>query len=104
MYGTVTIGNRKNTRRKGALHFYIGRPTALGNPYPISKHVTRDTAIMLYGAWIEHPEPRAERVLAELTEHLRQGQDIELVCYCSPAPCHGDKVKQELEKRLATGR
>lgn len=62
---------------------YIGRPSKWGNPFVIGRDGSRDEVIAKYRAWLDtHPElvAAARRELA--------GKD--LVCFCSPQPCHGD--------------
>lgn len=69
---------------------YIGRPSKWGNPFSIGKNGTREEVIAKYSEWI-HGEPELiEQARRELTGKT-------LVCFCSPAPCHGD-VLQELIK------
>lgn len=61
---------------------YIGRPGKWGNPFVIGRDGSRDEVIAKYRAWLLGNE----RLMAALPE-LR-GKD--LVCWCAPAPCHGD--------------
>lgn len=67
---------------------YIGRPSKWGNPFTIGKHGTRAEVIAKYREWIQNEPELIEQARRELT-----GKP--LVCFCSPAPCHGD-VLQEL--------
>lgn len=60
---------------------YVGRPSKWGNPYKIGKDGTRDEVIAKYGEYIMNTS--LSRSLIEL-----KGRD--LVCWCSPLPCHGD--------------
>lgn len=62
---------------------YIGRPSKWGNPFVIGRDGDRGMVIAKYRQWIVlQPELylAAKRELA--------GRD--LVCFCSPLPCHGD--------------
>lgn len=68
---------------------YVGRPTRWGNPYSHLAHSTaewrvesRAAAIEAYAAWIL-TRPDLLVCLPEL-----RGRD--LVCWCSPAPCHAN--------------
>ncbi len=89
--------------RLGGKSEYIGRPSALGNPYPISQHHTRDYVCDEYEAWfqlqIHLNEPL---VLAELKRLHRVGKrqgKLRLGCYCKPKyRCHGDTIKRWLEE------
>ena len=62
---------------------YVGRPSKWGNPYKASKTKTREQAIQEFQIYAELKvfyEP-------QWIEPLR-GKD--LVCWCSPLPCHAD--------------
>lgn len=62
---------------------YIGRPSKWGNPFAIGKDGDRATVIAKYRAWLlSNPE------LVAAVKHDLAGKD--LVCFCSPAACHGD--------------
>ena len=61
---------------------YIGRPSKWGNPYVIGRDGSRALVIARYRDYILK-SPLLGAVLAELA-----GKD--LVCFCSPKPCHGD--------------
>lgn len=70
-----------NTAPKDAV--YIGRGTRWGNPYRISKEVSREQVISLYEEYVElHPS------LRNAARKYLKGKD--LVCFCNPAACHGD--------------
>lgn len=64
---------------------YIGRGSKWGNPYVIGKHGTREEVIEKYKRDLEDSmkNPRFVDQLLEL-------EGRELVCFCKPAPCHGD--------------
>lgn len=65
---------------------YIGRPSKWGNPFVIGRDGTRAEVIAKHRAWIcDQPE-----LIAALSE-LR-GRN--LVCFCAPAPCHGDVLSE----------
>lgn len=61
---------------------YIGRGSPWGNPYRIGPDGDRATVIRKYHTYLR----RNPELLMEVWR-LR-GHD--LVCYCSPLPCHGD--------------
>lgn len=60
---------------------YIGRPSKWGNPFVIGRDGTREEVIAKYERWLSETGKIAD------LEELR-GRD--LVCWCSPLPCHGD--------------
>lgn len=65
---------------------YVGRPSKWGNPYLIGRDGTREEVIELYRKLITHPE--GEPHLVRLAKKELKGKD--LVCWCSPLPCHAD--------------
>jgi len=96
-------------------NYYIGRSkegNILGNPY---SHLPEDKTIALYKC--KTAEESIERyskyfdmmygsnkeftkVIDEIYEKYKSGEDIFLECWCKPSPCHGDVIKSKLEKRL----
>jgi len=79
---------------------YVGRPSKWGNPFKmndpllpagISRLEKRRLVIEEYKGWIL----RQEDLLRQLSE-LR-GKD--LVCWCSPLPCHADVLLQLANKQ-----
>ena len=62
---------------------YVGRPSKWGNPYRMSKYRSRKLVIEWYRRHIEQEIRNGCVDLSEL-----RGKD--LVCWCSPLPCHGD--------------
>ncbi len=61
---------------------YIGRGSKWGNPFRIGADGDRAAVITKHEAWL-----RDQHELLRLLDELR-GRD--LVCFCAPAPCHGD--------------
>lgn len=71
---------------------YIGRPSALQNPFPITDTCDRDLSVKKFRAYfIARIVERDQAILAAL-EAL--SEDDLLMCYCKPAACHGDLVKE----------
>lgn len=66
---------------------YIGRPSKWGNPFKIGTDGTREEVIEKYRRYtLAHMARNSafwDRIKGELG-----GKD--LVCWCSPLPCHGD--------------
>jgi len=94
--------------------YYIGRKggNILGNPYShlpedkcsaIFKCRDREEAIekydkyydLMYGHNIEFT-----KIINEIYEKYKNGEDIYLACHCAPLPCHGEIIKKKLEERL----
>lgn len=72
-----------NKRFKQEDGVYIGRPSVWGNPYEIGKDGNRQEIIEKYKLYLESRPDLIEKAKQEL-----KGKN--LVCWCSPLPCHGD--------------
>lgn len=62
---------------------YVGRPSKWGNPFMLGHDGTRTEVIEKYRWWIHQREVSPIDDIGEL-----RGKD--LVCWCSPLPCHAD--------------
>lgn len=101
----ITVANRRTTRPDGDRVVYVGRPSALGNPFRIGRDGTREEVIGLYESWLYQEcgsDDSPQR--AAFDELLRKGKagDLTLVCHCAPLPCHGDVLARWLREALAT--
>jgi len=85
---------------------YVGRPTALGNPFTHIKNkktlakfivVTRDEAIAKYKEYAKESyisNTKFKKELDALVNLYKNGQNIHLLCWCSPADCHARILKE----------
>jgi hypothetical protein len=99
----ITVRNIK-TGGKGV---YIGRKcfgypgSPLMNPFPLRTETERPGVITRYRAHllakIAAGDPPIVAELRRLHALFRAGEDVALVCWCSPRACHGDVVKEVLE-------
>ena len=88
------------------------RPSILSNPFTHIKDKktlamfvvkTRDEAIDRYDAYFDRMykgNAPFKFIIDEIYEKYKNGEDIYLECYCKPERCHGDIIKEKLEKRL----
>ena len=93
-------------------NYPIYRPSILGNPYYWEKDKktlamfvvrSRDEAIDRYDAYFDRMykgNAPFKYIIDEIYEKYKNGEDIYLECYCKPERCHGDIIKEKLEKRL----
>ncbi len=87
---------------EGDDYIYIGRPSLFGNPYSskdskIAEHVgSKKEAIEKYR---EHILENTD-ILDELIKQLEENDYNKLGCYCKPAGCHGDVLKELIEQKL----
>jgi len=77
------VYNRKHRGESPAGAVYVGRPTFWGNPYIVGKDGTREEVVAKYRQLFDG-NPR----LQGMARQELRGKD--LVCWCAPAPCHGD--------------
>jgi len=106
--GTIRVVNRR-THAPTDQDIYIGRGSALGNPYSHMPGVPeagfgcrdREEAIDKYRDWlrrkIHREDPDVLEALQEIRELNKKGV-VYLVCYCSPLPCHGLIIKELLNE------
>jgi len=95
-----------NIKKDGKIGHYVGRPSCLGNPFSHLKdsvaefHVaTRDDAVEQYRGWIQKRLADDERIINafnHLTSQLERDGELILSCWCKPAKCHGDVLKELL--------
>ena len=95
----ITVGNK----RFGARGEYVGRPTALGNPFVARNESERDHVCDQYERWlrkkIAEKDPAVCAALNALYKKAKAGP-ITLVCWCAPRRCHADSIKRVLEEKL----
>ena len=100
---TIRVGNRK----KDDEGTYVGRPTALGNPFPVPG-LGRDKAVKKYEEWLRGKIAEKDLTVCGALERLRQAAvrdgDLVLVCWCAPLKCHGDVIASTLAEYIAAGR
>lgn len=113
----IVVNMRNNPPAKT---IYIGRRTGtiegspLGNPHRVGycrmcKAVhKRGETIELYRAWLREEYAKKRNVygalewLADLFEAANErGEDLHIGCWCKPLACHGDVVKDAVEKIAA---
>jgi hypothetical protein len=101
----INIRNKNKWNQDG---IYIGRPSVLSNPFKITEDQTREIVIQRYGYMLINAiQKRKYPIMAELQrlESLlltHPKQQMNLICYCAPKPCHGDLIKQILLNKFHT--
>ncbi len=103
----ITVVNKRQP--KDGHREYVGRPSPLGNPYPLS-HYEREESIRLYKRWLWHKIiHKDEDVIRELDRLLHVyavDGELQLECWCAPKACHADVIKRvliwKLERQDAT--
>lgn len=102
----IVLVNKNDEYIPRSCDVYIGRGSALGNPWshlPNSKAEfaakSRADAVDKYKSWISgQSSPEVVEQLSRINK-LNLAGECRLVCYCAPLPCHGTAVRQEVWKR-----
>lgn len=93
-------------------NIYIGRGSILGNPYTHNgvksslaklSFPTRKEAIDAYKMYFKamyEKDLEFKLTVDAIYEKYKNGEDIYLQCFCKPLDCHGDYIKEYMEKRL----
>lgn len=87
------------------IDIYIGRPSILSNPFPITKDCTRSECINKFRVYLKTEIVNRTKVYKELRkiqmlEEKNPDKIIRLLCFCKPLPCHGDILLHKLENRM----
>lgn len=92
--------------------YLIHRPYILSNPYTHIKDKqtkamfvvpSREEAIERYSHYFDimyGSNVAFTKIVDEIYEKYRQGEDILFGCYCYPKKCHGDIIAMKLRGRL----
>ncbi len=64
---------------------YVGRPSNWGNPFLLGRDGNREEVIAKFREWILY-----DYYGRTLFYNLEQLKGKDLVCWCSPLPCHAD--------------
>ena len=93
----ITVRNRNNWTGEG---FYVGRPSPLANPFKIEGDQTREIVLQRYGAMLKSAITKRDAqiitALHNIEAYLQEHGKCNLICYCSPKPCHADIIRQVL--------
>ena len=86
----------------------IHRPYPLGNPFSHLestlaefKVATRYDAIMAFVPWLKEKLKTENEVKAEfdrLVKIYKNTNELILICFCAPKPCHGLQIKKMIEE------
>ena len=79
--------------RRESYDVYIGRPSMVGNPFPITQSCTRNMSVRKYREWFD-ARIRQDAAFRSFVLSLRGKR---LGCFCKPDVCHGDVIVEWLE-------
>jgi uncharacterized protein DUF4326 len=78
-----------------------GRPASpLANLYKIKRESERPEALNRYRLWLEQQMQSDTPARAEIQRlaEIAKRTDLLLLCWCAPKPCHGDVIKEFIER------
>lgn len=91
-------------KKRGGVGEYVGRPSPLGNPFPLRDEGEREAVVARFRAHLEGRLATGDPAIrAELNrlygQAVREGT-LRLVCWCSPRRCHAEVVAEVLIRAL----
>lgn len=82
---------------------YVGRGSALGNPFEIDVDGTRDEVVAMYKVWLEKKlkfkDAKIRKAMNEIWSKAKKG-NVRLACYCAPLRCHAEIIREIVESKL----
>lgn len=102
----LVILNKHHGAKASDRNFYIGRNSALGNPYPITEYRSRDTVIKDYEGWlinkIQTGDVGVLRMLNNIADKVLDGSNkpVGLICFCAPNRCHGEIIRKVINTTI----
>lgn len=94
----ISIKNKKTYDGPGV---YVGRPTALGNPFKVGVHGSRDEVVEKYRKWLEEAmegDNPAMLMFTVMFDELVRDGEMTLICWCAPLACHAEVIKDFLRQ------
>ena len=79
-------------------------PSIFGNPFVVGKGYKQGEAAFAYLEYMNNRianDPKYAIAINQLVDRVREGENIALVCWCSPKPCHAEHIKKYIDKVLA---
>jgi hypothetical protein len=90
--GEILVMNKKTYQGEG---HYVGRPSVLGNPFPMKSEEDRAGVIARYRKWLWDEIKKkgvVARELEKLAAEYKSTGRLVLICWCHPLPCHADVI------------
>ena len=102
----IFIANRKtNDIPSDAISFYVGRPSALGNPFVMEddSDEERGRVCAEYGRWLQQRLEEGDKEVTEQVESIcrvAHHNAVYLECWCFPKRCHAEEIRDVVYERL----
>ena len=93
------VNKRTHTPRLGEVYVF-GNPFSSKDSRLAQKVASKAEALTAYAAWLEqayHEDDDFRDAVDTLVQRHQNGETLWLVCWCHPAPCHGDVLKDFIE-------
>jgi hypothetical protein len=100
--GVVTVG-RVNQDIEGAVNIRIDRSSILGNPWPMTNESLRFRVCSEFQAhmeWSVNREGPFRDEMLRIYALAKAGKNVNLQCWCAPKRCHGNSIKNLLDRKL----
>jgi hypothetical protein len=79
---------------------YVGRPTFLGNPFPLPERATmaqRTQVIARYRVWFKKRWDEEQGFKEQVIAFVGPAS-VPLVCWCAPLPCHAEVIREFVDR------
>ena len=89
----IVIVNRRSYQGEG---YYVGRPSVLGNPFPMKSEKDRDEVCEKYRVWLWGEIKKKDLVFDELNKlagEFKEKGELVLICWCAPKRCHAEVIR-----------
>lgn len=96
----IKVVNKRTYKGKG--EWICRGRSLLGNPFKMKKEPDREKVINDYKKWFEYQRKYSIEAFDEINRLIdiaREG-DLTLICWCAPKACHGDVIKEYIERQL----
>lgn len=105
----INVVNKRTFKGKGEIVHRASprgmvKGSPLGNPFhlrDVNDDIERAKVIEKYRVWlwnhIKDETPEIMDELRRLYEIAESGEELNLICFCAPKPCHRDVIKNCLE-------
>jgi len=95
----ITVVNRKTYKGDG--EWVCRKKSPLGNPFAMKDESQRTEVIAQYRRWLwdvlSDEVTTSAKVEFKRLVNLAKQQDLILICFCAPLPCHGDVIKSAIK-------
>ncbi|KRT69402.1 MAG: hypothetical protein XU15_C0011G0084 [candidate division NC10 bacterium CSP1-5] len=102
----IAVVNARDWKQDGEYIGWANQPrfpvsSPLANPFLglLKRGISREDVVARYRGWLRNQyrvNGPAKRELLRLSHKHKAGENIVLVCWCKPDPCHGDVVAEAI--------